>query len=164
MGDINEFPDFSLFQGLNRKPRGKNIESLRLWLSLMDASSKVHKYFDSFLDRHGLGRSRFFILLILLRHTKPVPVLEIAKILNVSAPTATGLIERMEKDGYVTKIRREDDARVREVAMTLKGEEVLARALPEHYRNITELMNSLTDSEKEMLETITAKLSDWFGN
>ncbi len=163
MGEINEFPDFSLFQGLSRKPKGKHIESLRLWLTFMDASTKVHKYFDSFLDRHNLGRSRFFILLILLRNRKPVPVLEIAKFLNVSAPTATGLIERMEKDGYVTKVKRIDDARIREVAMTVKGEEILARALPEHYRNVTELMASLNDQEKAMLESISVKIKEWFG-
>lgn len=45
--------------------------------------------------------------------------------MHVSAPTITGIVDRLERDGYVKRIPDENDRRVTNVILTKKGEGIV---------------------------------------
>ena len=52
---------------------------------------------------------------------------ELSREMHVSAPTVTGIIDRMERDGYVKRSHDPNDRRVIHVALTKKGEGIVGQ-------------------------------------
>ncbi len=67
----------------------------------------------------GLHLQQFWVL-ILTRKT-PMRMSEIAQALETSQANVTGLVDRLERDGYVSRVRAESDRRVVEVGITQEG-------------------------------------------
>jgi len=50
---------------------------------------------------------------------------ELRKEMHVSAPTITGIIDRLERDGYVKRLADQSDRRVTNVMLTKKGKGIV---------------------------------------
>ena len=85
----------------------------------------------------GLSRSTFNIL-VLLRYgpTEGMQLHDLGDMLLVSRANVTGLISHLEEKGYVTREVSEQDRRARYAKVTPKGEELLDKVMPVHYRKI----------------------------
>src|SRR6188768_3302587 len=83
--------------------------------------------FARLFREYGLTPSQYNILRILRGEGKAMPCLEIAQRTITVVPGITGLIDRLEQSGLVTRQRSEEDRRVVNVSITMAGEEVLAR-------------------------------------
>jgi DNA-binding MarR family transcriptional regulator len=55
---------------------------------------------------------------------------DLAKALNVGQPTVTGILERLERRGVLTRARNGEDRRSVDVAVTEEGKRLLASAPP----------------------------------
>src|SRR5689334_13063057 len=75
---------------------------------------------------HGLTPSQYNVLRILRGEGRPLPILEVADRLIAAVPGITGLIDRLEGMGLVTRERSTEDRRVVFVAITPKGLAVLS--------------------------------------
>ncbi|MGE0157966.1 MAG: MarR family transcriptional regulator [Gemmatimonadales bacterium] len=64
-------------------------------------------------------------VLTVLRTAGALPVSELAKALDVSVASATGIVSRMEQRGLVARTRGEDDRRVVTVMMAAGGQAAL---------------------------------------
>ena len=64
-------------------------------------------------------------LLFLLSKHGPSPVSRVAEWLNVGMPAASGVLDRVEKHGLVTRLHRMDDRRVVECALTDAGRQLM---------------------------------------
>ena len=60
-------------------------------------------------------------LLFLLSKHGPSPMSRVAEWLGVGMPTASGVVDRVERHGLVTRQHRQDDRRVVECALTDEG-------------------------------------------
>lgn len=80
---------------------------------------------DTHLEPGEVGHSRFELLGLLLDHGA-LPGGELAAAAGVSSATVSQLVDRLEDDGYVERIRSDADRRVVLVALTRRGEEKLA--------------------------------------
>jgi len=89
---------------------------------------------------------------------------DLARDLHVSAPTVTGIIDRLQRDGFVKRSPGETDRRVVNVTLTQKG-----RAIPQKLReNIqkrwTHILNRLPEDMREaplsMVRQITQRFKD----
>jgi DNA-binding MarR family transcriptional regulator len=49
---------------------------------------------------------------------------DLAKELHVAAPTVTGIVDRLQRDGYLTRIPDEVDRRVTNIQLTKKGKKI----------------------------------------
>src|SRR4029078_11874944 len=76
---------------------------------------------------YGLTPSQYNVLRILRGEGKPLPILEVADRLIAAVPGITGLIDRLEGRGLVTRERSTEDRRVVYVAITRKALDLLAR-------------------------------------
>ena len=96
-------------------------------LNIVRTSDQLQIRFARLLREHGLtSPTQYNILRILRGEGKPLPILEIASRTITVVPGITGLIERLEKAGFVNRLRCEKDRRVIYVALTDHGMTTLA--------------------------------------
>jgi DNA-binding MarR family transcriptional regulator len=97
--------------------------ALNLWRTSDQLSNRVGRLLRDF----GLTSSQYNVLRILRGAGEPLPSLEIASRMIQVVPAITGLIDRLERQGWVVRRRSEDDRRVVRVGVTKKGLNLLER-------------------------------------
>ena len=80
-------------------------------------------------------------------YTTDCPVQHIGKTLGFTKSGATRIVNRLEKKGYISKLRSSDDARICCVVPTHKGENVL-ESVSRHYNDKLQLVLSKTSNEQ----------------
>ena len=91
-------------------------------------------------------------------HLENPNVSELASHLNVSKPTVTFAINKMEKQGYVKKNQSDEDRRFFSIHLTSKGKE-LAKLHDEVHKNYAEIFKQvLNKKELKTLEILLEKV------
>jgi DNA-binding MarR family transcriptional regulator len=96
-------------------------------LNLFRTSDRLQHRFTQLFRPFGLTPSQYNILRILRGEGKPLPCLEVAQRTITVVPGITGLIDRLEDAGLVTRTRSANDRRVVYVSITEAGNDLLAR-------------------------------------
>jgi DNA-binding MarR family transcriptional regulator len=96
-------------------------------LSLVRTNDQFGIRFSRLFREYGLTPSQYNVLRILRGEGGPLPCLEIADRLIAVVPGITGLIDRLEGLGLVTRERSTEDRRVVYVTITPKALDLLAR-------------------------------------
>ncbi|MQA79701.1 MAG: MarR family transcriptional regulator [Streptosporangiales bacterium] len=111
-------------------------------------------------QRFGLGEGEFDVLAALRRAGKPYERApgELAQFTMVTTGAMTKRIDRLERDGLVTRRQSASDGRGRVVALTTAGRKLIDRAFAEHMRNERRLLDDLTPDEAAQLEAL---LTTW---
>lgn len=94
-------------------------------LNLMRTNDLFMNRLGRLLRQFDLTSSQYNVLRILRGEGKPLPSLEIAGRMIQVVPAITGLIDRLEKQGLVSRRRCEDDRRVVYVELTSKARSIL---------------------------------------
>lgn len=110
--------------------------------------------------RYGLGEGEFDVLATLRRAGEPFELApgQLAALTMVTTGAMTKRIDRLERDGLVTRRRSAVDGRGRVVALTKAGRELIDQAFTEHMRNERRLLDYLTPEEADQLESL---LTTW---
>lgn len=138
---------------------GSNHEAL---LSLVRTSSMIMKLSDRFFLRHGITDTQFNILMTLKQYDPDgLSQRELSERLIVTKSNVTGLIDRLEKAGYVARKSKVGDRRLNRIVPTLKGRRLIEKVQGPYFREVDKLMNILGSSEKKMLIDSTAKLRQY---
>ena len=98
----------------------------QLCFRLYTASRLVTQAYHPLLSGHGLTYPQYLVLLVLWEKDGQ-PVNDIAKRLFLETNTVTPLLQRMEKEGILTRKKGEKDARQMIVSLTRKGKELQAQ-------------------------------------
>jgi DNA-binding MarR family transcriptional regulator len=109
-----------------KKRRAFDCPEQEAALNLFRTSDRLQLCFARLFRAHGLTPSQYNILRILRGEGKPLPCLEVAERTITVVPGITGLIDRLERAGLVTRERSAEDRRVIHVAITDKGLGLLA--------------------------------------
>ncbi|MEU4508144.1 MarR family transcriptional regulator [Nonomuraea wenchangensis] len=106
--------------------------------------------------RFGLGEGDFDVLATLRRAGPPYERApgELAAFTMVTTGAMTKRVDRLERDGLVTRRPSERDGRGRVVALTPAGKELIDRAFTEHMRNERRLLDELSPEEAAQLERL----------
>ncbi|HUW32625.1 MAG TPA: MarR family transcriptional regulator [Planctomycetota bacterium] len=116
---------------------------------------RTHRHIKPFLDA-GLGTESLTAaqlnVLLVLRAAEPAGMLmsEIGRKLVVTRSNVTGLVDRLERRGLVSRAGH-DDRRATVVRLTQEGTLLLGRIVPAHARMLAELTACLTDRQKHTL-------------
>ncbi|MBO4757640.1 MAG: MarR family transcriptional regulator [Bacteroidales bacterium] len=95
----------------------------QLCFRLYTASRLISQAYHPLLSEHGLTYPQYLVLLVLWEKDAQ-PVNDIAKRLFLETNTVTPLLQRMEKEGILTRKKGEKDARQMIVSLTAKGKEL----------------------------------------
>ena len=95
----------------------------QLCFRLYTASRLLTQAYHPLLSEQGLTYPQYLVLLVLWEKDAQ-PVNDIAKRLFLETNTVTPLLQRMEKEGILTRKRGEKDARQMIVSLTPKGKDL----------------------------------------
>ena len=90
---------------------------------LYTASRLMTQAYHPLLSEHGLTYPQYLVLLVLWE-ADAQPVNDIAHKLYLETNTVTPLLQRMEKEGILTRQRGDKDARQMIVSLTKKGRDL----------------------------------------
>ena len=96
--------------------------------NLRKAARAVTQFYDEALQPSGL-RSTQFSLLAALDHMQSATVSELAQGMVMDRTTLSRNLKPLEQKGWIKSVPGVD-RRIRQLALTSKGEKVLAKALP----------------------------------
>jgi DNA-binding MarR family transcriptional regulator len=95
----------------------------QLCFRLYTASRLLTQAYHPMLSEHGLTYPQYLVLLVLWEKDAQ-PVNDIAKRLYLETNTVTPLLQRMEKEGILTRAKGTEDARQMIVSLTRKGKDL----------------------------------------
>ena len=135
----------------------------QLCFRLYTASRLLTQVYHPLLSGHGLTYPQYLVLLVLWEKDAQ-PVNDIAKRLYLETNTVTPLLQRMEKEGILTRTRGKQDARQMIVSLTGKGKALQKQLSDIPFKVggsvVCESVNPETSPELfRMLDDIIAKLS-----
>ncbi len=146
-----------------------------VFLHLLHTGDEVFAISDRSLAAHNISHGRFGVLMLLWRSVQPraaalmgaepcvagprTPA-ELADAAGVTRATMTGLIDTLERDGYVKREPDPNDRRMMSVLLTPRGEKFLIEFLPSHFKAITSIMSTLTETERKTLVRLLGKVQE----
>ncbi|HOO66962.1 MAG: MarR family transcriptional regulator [Bacteroidales bacterium] len=77
---------------------------------------------------------------------------EIKKFLNLNSSTVSGIIDRLEKRGYLARLPKSGDKRIANIALTSSGEELLSTIPPLLHEQLSTKLQSLDEPEIRKVE------------
>ena len=117
---------------------------------LLDLSRELNKGNVSFAQ---------FFLLGYLANESFLTMTDISRKMGHSTAAATGLVDRLEKLGYVQRLHASEDRRKVMVQITEKGVELVGRIREDIVGNLVDLMVDLDQGEQEALLATYGKIS-----
>lgn len=124
---------------------------------------KINNNFDKILQKENINISKFNILMIIkhLGGYDGIMQNEISKKLLVTASNITKLLDKLEKDGLITRNPQKDDRRVKLIRITDAGSKLLDKIWPDYQTAIKQLMSKFPQGKSESVEKI---LLEWLTN
>lgn len=131
------------------------------WVRLRQAWEVMAQSMEMELDSYRTTLPQFDILAILSASKTPLTPSEIASYIFRELQSASGLLTRMEKAGYVKKVRGKKDRRAVKVRIQPKGEELQKRIMESGFPYTHRMVRtSLSEEEIMQLDQLLKKLRD----
>ena len=124
----------------------ENQLCFRLYTAARLTMQAYYPYFEPL----GITYPQYLVLLVLWEKDNQ-PVNDIAHRLHLETNTVTPLLQRMEKQGLLTRVRGKEDTRQRIVSLTGQG-----KALEEQAKSIPDCLSSQLTLKVEDVEKLAA--------
>jgi len=145
------------------------------YLHLLRTGDEAFNVAEKNLFSHSISHGRFGVMMLLWKSVNakgakflgngeepcmsgPRTPAELADAAGVTRATMTGLIDTLERDGFVKREPDRDDRRQMTVHLTAKAEKFLQDFLPGHFKVTSSLMATLTESERKTLVRLLTKI------
>jgi DNA-binding MarR family transcriptional regulator len=148
-------------QVLNDRPGKVDANVDRLADFIMFAQRSFLLDLSKELNKGNISYAQFF-LLGYLANEDFLTMTDISKKMGHSTAAATGLVDRLEKLGYVQRLHAADDRRKVMVQITRKGIELVNRLRNIIAENISEIMAAQASGDDAAVPQIYSELSEFF--
>lgn len=143
------------------------------YLHLLRTGDDAFAVTERNLAERNFTQGRFYVLMLLWRSVQsrtervacmggyaagPRTPAELAEAAGVTRATMTGLIDTLERDGFVKREPDPDDRRMMSVRLTGKAEQFLREFLPVHFRATGALLSTLTEPERKTFVHLLTKI------
>ena len=110
----------------------------------------------------SFSKTEFFSMIIIDRYGD-MTMSQIAGYIQVSMSTATGIIDRLVKKGYLKRDRSESDRRIVVICLTDKGQHLMHEFKSRLSDYIQRIDDVLSEEEKQLMYGIFIKIINLFG-
>jgi len=128
-----------------------------VWLVMMKAMRALTRYAAADIEETGLGLSDFGVLEVLL-HKGPLPVNTIGPIVDLTPGSISIAVDRLFAKGLVTRVESTEDRRVRIIALTPRGKDLIVPAFRKHSGQMRRVFSELSPEEVRGLEVALKKV------
>lgn len=123
-------------------------EPLRLCFEVLALGAAIDRSCALRLAPHRLSESKFVLLLLLLDTPDGLAPFALAERAGVTRATITGLLDGLERDGFVARHGDPDDRRRISVRLTERGQSKGRDLIDEHTRWIASLFAGFDENER----------------
>ena len=128
-----------------------------VWLVMMKAMRALTRYATAGIEETGLGLSDFGVLELLL-NKGPLPVNAIGPIVDLTPGSISIAVDRLFAKGLVSRVESAEDRRVRIVALTPRGKDLIVSAFRKHSAQMKRVFSELSAEELHCLEVAIKRL------
>ncbi len=140
------------------KKYGEKIDlALGMWVKLARAFSVFNKKTAYQIRTFNLTEPQFGVIEC-LGHLGTLAIGDLSSKMLMSCGNATVIIDNLEKENLVERIREKSDRRVIKIALTEKGNDLFNKIFLEHAEYVAKLASVLTESEQQELSILLKKL------
>lgn len=139
---------------------GRSTSAAARELSPVDGLAQLSFLIYRMLERRAAERDLSIIqtrLLGVLRDRRPT-MNELGRLLSLDKSSVSGLVERAERRGLVTRIPSPADGRAVLVGLTHTGRSVVAEASSQFEADVLALLNRLSRSDRRSLSRLVSRL------
>jgi MarR family 2-MHQ and catechol resistance regulon transcriptional repressor len=129
----------------------------QVWIVMMKAMRVLTKYATADIEKTGLGLTDFCLLERLL-HKGPAPVNALGQMVDLTPGSISTAIERLVAKGLVHRVESEEDRRIRVVALTPRGNDLIVTAFREHSGQMKRVFAELSPEELRTIEEALKKV------
>lgn len=135
-----------------RQSNRRSKQDLRLWLRMLVCTNLIERDVRERLrSDFGATLPRFDFLAVLYQTADSLTMGELSHRLMVSNGNITGLAERLESEGLISRTPWPRDRRTLHVALTDKGRQAFERMAVAHEQWVAEIFSGLSDGEVDDL-------------
>ena len=124
---------------------------------MMKAMRALTKYATADIEGTGLGLTDFCVLERLL-HNGPAPVNALGPMVDLTPGSISIAVDRLVAKDLVTRVESEQDRRVRVVALTPSGKDLITAAFRGHSAQMKKVFSELGPEELHTLEEALKKV------
>src|SRR6476660_1488946 len=128
-----------------------------VWSVMMKAMRALTRYAAADTEDTGLGLSDFGVLELLL-HKGPLPVNTIGPIVDLTPGSISIAVDRLVAKGFVSRAESAEDRRIRIVALTPRGKDLIVSAFRKHSGQMKRVFSELNPEELRGLEVMLKKV------
>jgi DNA-binding MarR family transcriptional regulator len=141
-------------------PSANNLNRTREIIFLIRKLMQCGELYNKELNkRYSISAAQLNCLLALYEHG-PLPPSQIAKHMMVKSSTVTGVVDRLEQKGLVTRIRNSPDRRVITIQLTDVGKRLADNAPPPIQRKIIKGLEELSQKKVDQIVFGLTTLTD----
>ncbi len=145
---------------INQTKSSKEKETL---YKIIRLSSILTKVTDKFLVKYGITESQYKILeLLASANKKGMTQVEISEKLLVNRSNITGLIDRLEKNGFVVRSSSQKDRRINIIKLKEKARKTLASLSEPYLNEVADIMKFINKDEIKTLSYLLNKIEKHF--
>ncbi|SKA93938.1 DNA-binding transcriptional regulator, MarR family [Caloramator quimbayensis] len=120
------------------------------------AAKKIAEAFNERLLKFGVTRVQWTAMYYLLKYNR-MSQRELSEKMDIKESSMVRLIDRLEKDNYVSRSRDAKDKRVVYIELTEKGKDKITELLPEGERMSRIARAGIEDKDLEVFERVLRK-------
>lgn len=131
-------------------------DPVHCWLIWKKAHEATHDYLLRGIEEMGISDTDFRVLEALL-HKGPLPVNTIGPKVHLTPGSISVAVDRLLEKGLVSRAETPEDRRVRIVALTKAGKDLIVPIFREHSAEIAKIFADANPKELQVLESVLKK-------
>ena len=136
----------------------RSKESIRTWLRLLSCETVIEQRIRSkFRENFSVTLPQFDVLSELEHANETLTMSQLSKELMVSNGNITGVVDRLEKNGLVKRVRPDHDRRIQFIELTDTGAAEFKRMAQHHEQWLEELFSGVSADEMNKLQALLLK-------
>ncbi|HDR2786775.1 TPA: MarR family transcriptional regulator [Enterobacter asburiae] len=137
------------------KRRGQaDTDNMRLCFEVLSLASAIDRSCTARLAPHHLSEGKFVMLFLLYNLPGGLAPHELAKRAGVTRATVTGLLDGLERDGFLSRHCDNEDRRMVSVQLTAKGQDTARDLFNEHSQWIGSLFAGFNQDERKTISSL----------
>lgn len=160
---LKELPRYECLVEASKQFPDLQPAACEAFMHLSRAGEEITRVMNSHFAAHNITHGRFLVMMLLMEKggdcPRPSTPAELADLASVSRATITGLLDTLERDGFILRRPDPEDRRQMSVHLTFKGQSFMHDVLPGHFRLVTQLMGNLSPNEQQTLSRLLTKVS-----
>ncbi len=149
----------SIYKEMGFRPKKETASEAALY-NIVRTFTLLNRCFQRHYAQFDLTPAKLNVLMV-VKHVggdEGLAQREIAKRLIISGSDVTGLIDRLQRDGLLTRSGASSDRRIKLIKITPKGSALLDRLWPAHTERVGSIMSPLSKKEQKQLIALLTKL------